>query len=142
MAKILVAFWSGTGNTEKMAELIRDGAREKGAEVECRSVSGLDAEAALAYDVIALGSPSMGQEVIEEGEMEPLVEALSAKLKDRKVALFGSYGWGDGAWMRNWAERMRGYGAVLLDGGLAVHETPEGDSADQCKAFGGKLAAF
>ena len=140
MAAILVAFWSGTGNTEKMAELIREGAEEKGAQVECRVVSGLDADKVLSYDKIALGSPSMGDEVVEETEVEPLVEALGERVRGRRLALFGSYGWGDGEWMRQWAARMRGLGAELLDDGLIVQGAPDGEAAEKCRDFGRRLA--
>lgn len=142
MAKVMVTYWSGTGNTEKMAELITEGAKAKGADVDCKTISDVTVDDALGYDIIVIGSPSMGEEVLEENEIEPFVESLSGKVKDRKVAIFGSYGWGDGEWMRQWAERMRGYGANLLDDGLMVHETPEGDAVDQCKQFGERLAGF
>ena len=142
MGKILITYWSGTGNTEQMAQLITEGAKAKGADVECKNISEVDADSALGYDVLAIGSPSMGAEVLEENEIEPFVEAIEGKIKDKKLAIFGSYGWGDGEWMRNWAERMRGAGANLLDDGLIAHETPEGDAIAECKQFGERLAAF
>ena len=142
MSRILVTYWSGTGNTEKMAELIAEAARAKGAEVTCKVVGETTVDEALGYDVLAVGSPSMGAEVLEESEIEPFVGELEGRLKDRKLGIFGSYGWGDGEWMRNWAERMRACGATLLDDGLIAHETPDGEDADKCREFGGKLAAF
>lgn len=142
MGKILITYWSGTGNTEKMAELITEGAKQGGATVECKNISQVGVEDALSYDVLAIGSPSMGDEVLEENEIEPFVEALSGKVKDKKIAIFGSYGWGDGLWMRNWAERMKGYEANLLDDGLMVHELPEGEAIDECKKYGERLAGF
>ncbi len=142
MGKIFVVYWSGTGNTEKMAELIAEGAREKGAEVVCKPIAGVGVDEALQYDVVAVGSPSMGQEVVEEGEVEPFVEELCGKASGRKIAIFGSYGWGDGEWMRNWADRMKGCGGALFDDGLMVHETPQGDDVEMCKEYGRKLAAF
>ncbi len=142
MSKVLIVYWSGTGNTEKMAELIRDGAKDAGAEVDCKTVSESSVDEALGYDVIAIGSPSMGAEVVEESEVEPFVEELCGKASGRKIAIFGSYGWGDGEWMRNWADRMRGCGSNLMDDGLIVHETPEGDAIEQCTQYGAKLASF
>lgn len=143
MSKVLVTYWSGTGNTEKMAQLITEGAKAKGAEVDCKVISQVDVDTALSYDVLAIGSPSMGAEVLEENEIEPFVEALEAKAKGRKIGIFGSYGWGDGEWMRNWTERMQGCGAMLLDNeGFMVHETPEGEDVDKCKDFGERLAQF
>jgi flavodoxin short chain len=125
-----------------MAELIAEGAKAKGAEVDCKRISESSVDEALGYDVVAIGSPSMGQEVVEEDEVEPFVEGLRDKAADRKFAIFGSYGWGDGEWMRIWSERMRSYGANLLDDGLTVHETPEGDDEALCREYGEKIAAF
>lgn len=142
MAKVLVTYWSGTGNTEKMAQLISEGAVAKGAEVDCKPVGQVDADSALAYDVVAIGSPSMGDEVVEESEVEPFVESIADKVKGRKLGLFGSYGWGDGQWMRDWSERMRGVGATLIDDGFIVHEMPEGEDVEKCKEWGAGLASF
>jgi flavodoxin short chain len=125
-----------------MAELIAKGAKEAGADVTCKSVSSASPGEIDEYGVVVLGSPSMGSEVIEEGEMEPFVSSVIPKLSGRKAAIFGSYGWGDGEWMRNWAARMKDAGINLLDDGLIVHETPEGDSERECVAYGGKIAAF
>ncbi|MDR1519079.1 MAG: flavodoxin [Planctomycetota bacterium] len=142
MARIIVVYWSGTGNTARMAELIAEGAAAAGAEVTCKSVSDASVAEALGFDRIALGSPAMGAEVIEEQEMEPFVEELSKSIQDRKIGLFGSYDWGDGEWLRSWAERLRGHGAQLADEGLAVHLAPEGDDQERCRAWGRQLPAF
>lgn len=142
MSKILITYWSGTGNTEKMAEYIAEGAKTKGAEVDCKAISQVDVDTALSYDVLAIGSPSMGAEVLEEAEIEPFVTAIEGKLKDRRLGIFGSYGWGDGEWMRNWSDRMKAAGARLVDDGLMVHETPEDEDIEKCKDFGASLASF
>ncbi|MDR1875887.1 MAG: flavodoxin [Synergistaceae bacterium] len=142
MSKVMVVYWSGTGNTEKMAELIAKGASEGGASVTCKTVGDADVSELGGYDVIALGSPSMGVETIEEAEMEPFFTKAAASLRGKKVALFGSYGWGDGEWLRTWSDRVQEAGGQLMDEGLAVHETPEGESLNNCLAWGGKLAGF
>jgi flavodoxin short chain len=142
MSKVLVVYWSGTGNTEKMAELIEKGASSRGAEVARKSVSDAKVAELADYDVVAFGSPSMGSEVIEEAEMEPFFTEAVPAIKGKKTAIFGSYGWGDGEWMRLWADRARDAGTNLMDDGLIVHETPEGDSETQCVSWGEKLAEF
>ena len=142
MNKIFVAYWSGTGNTEKMAEAVAEGIRESGSEAECRGISATSVDEALRYDAVALGCPSMGAEVLEEGEMEPFVEEFCQKANGKKVGLFGSYGWGDGEWMRNWAVRMRDCGCALLNDGLIAHETPNDGVIAECKSFGKALADF
>ena len=100
MSKLAVIYWTGTGNTGAMAQAVAAGAKGAGAEAELLTVSEISADAAAAYDKLALGCPAMGAEVLEEGEFEPFFTALEGKLSGKKVALFGSYGWGDGQWMR------------------------------------------
>lgn len=137
--KINIIYWSGTGNTEKMASLIKEGAEGKGAEVNVKEVA--DASAAdLDCDVLTLGCPSMGSEVLEEDEFDPFIASIEGSVSGKKLALFGSYGWGDGEWMRNFDTRMKVAGAVLVTDSLIVNEAPEGDAAEQCKAFGAQIA--
>ena len=107
----------------------------------CFSVSDITADAAAEYDVLALGCPAMGAEVLEEDEFEPFFTELEGKLNGKKVALFGSYGWGDGEWMRSWEERVIASGAALVGGeGLIVNEAPDDDALEQCKKFGSNAA--
>ncbi|KHD37646.1 flavodoxin [Clostridium acetobutylicum] len=139
MVKINIIYYSGTGNTEAMANLISEGAKSAGADVQLINVSDADVDKVKNADVIVLGSPAMGDEVLEEEEMDPFVENISKEVKGKKVALFGSYGWGDGQFMRDWVERMEGYGADLIGEGLIVQDAPEGETEDQCREFGKAL---
>lgn len=133
--KTAVIYWSGTGNTEAMAKAIAEGA---GADLF--SVSEFDGDIS-AYDRVAFGCPAMGAEELEDSEFEPFFAGVEDKLNGKTVALFGSYGWGDGEWMRLWADRVKSVGAVLLnDEGLIVNETPSDDDLADCKALGEKLA--
>ena len=134
-----IVYWSGTGNTESMAEFIAEGIKEAGKEAEVINVSDADINTLKDEDVLILGCPAMGDEVLEEGEFEPFIEDLSSELNNKKVALFGSYGWGDGAWMRNWEDRMTGYGCVIPEEPLIVQS--EADK-DECIAYGKKIANF
>ncbi len=140
MSKMAVIFWSGTGNTEAMANAVAEGARQAGAEVSLLPVSAVSAEEAAGYDVLALGCPAMGAEVLEESEFEPFFAALEGSLAGKPVALFGSYGWGDGQWMRDWAERTQAAGAVLKAQPLMVNETPDDDALSDCRALGAAAA--
>jgi len=133
--KVTIVYWSGTGNTEAMAKYIAEGAQRAGAETAVLNVSNAD-ESVLNADVLALGCPAMGAEILEEGEFEPFIESIESKVSGKKLALFGSYGWGDGEWMRNWTERMKKAGATLVTESLIVNEVPAGD---ECKAFGALL---
>ena len=134
--KIAVIYWSGTGNTEAMASAVAEGA---GAELY--SVSQFSGDVS-EYDRLAFGCPAMGAENLEEGEFEPFFEGIESKLSGKKVALFGSYGWGDGEWMRNWEERAKADGAVLVNGeGLIVNETPSDEDLETCKELGKQLIA-
>ena len=131
--KTAVIYWSGTGNTEKMAQAIADAA---GAELY--SVSDFNGNIA-DYDRVAFGCPAMGAEVLEEDEFEPFFTGVEGQLSGKTIALFGSYGWGDGEWMRNWVDRCNAAGAVVIDG-LIANETPSDDDLAACKALGEKLA--
>ena len=133
--KTAVIYWSGSGNTEAMAKAVADGA---GAELfNVSDFSGDVAE----YDRLAFGCPAMGAENLEESEFEPFFAENEDKLSGKKVALFGSYGWGDGEWMREWAERVKNDGAVLVnDEGLIVNEAPDDAALADCKVLGAKLA--
>jgi flavodoxin short chain len=137
--KINIIYWSGTGNTGAMAELIKEGAQQAGAEVAVKDVSAA-ADADLECDVLCLGCPSMGAEVLEESEFEPYIASIEGKVIGKTLALFGSYGWGDGEWMRDWTDRMKAAGATLKAESLIVNEAPEGASAEECKTFGTLIA--
>ena len=141
MSQLTVIHWIGTGNTGAMAQAVADGAKGAGAEAELLTVSEISADAAAAYDKLALGCPAMGAEVLEEGEFEPFFTALEGKLSGKKVALFGSYGWGDGQWMREWQERTEKAGAVLCGEGLIVNEAPDEAGLESCRALGACLAS-
>ncbi|MDR0336605.1 MAG: flavodoxin [Planctomycetaceae bacterium] len=138
--KISVVYWSGTGNTETMAKLIQEGAASTGAEVTLKEVANASVADVTEADVAFLGCPSMGDETLEEGEFEPFISSIEDKINGKKLALFGSYGWGDGQWMRDWTERMKKAGAVLVAESLIVNESPNGNDAEQCKTFGKSVA--
>lgn len=139
--KVGVIYWSSTGNTEMMAEEIAEGVKKAGAEVELAEVANTSVEATLGYDVLALGCPAMGDEELEESEFEPFFAELEGSLSGKKVALFGSYDWGDGEWMRNWYDRTKGTGAVMVcEEGLIANNEPDDDAKEACRALGEKLA--
>ena len=133
--KVAVIYWSGTGNTEQMAQAIAEGA---GADLFAVSdFSGkLDA-----YDRVAFGCSAMGDEGLEESEFEPFFAEVEGELSGKTIALFGSYGWGDGQWMRDWVDRAKADGAVVFgDEGLIVNETPSEEDLENCKQFGENFA--
>ena len=137
-----VVYWSGTGNTRTMAGAVAEGIRSAGAEPILMEVADADVAVLVSEDVFALGSPSMGAEQLEETEMEPFVESLEPFVSGKKILLFGSYGWGDGEWMRDWAERMRNAGAVLIrDEGVITNESPDEEALEECRAAGKELVA-
>lgn len=140
MSKIAVVYWSSTGNTEAMAEAVLAGAKESGAEADLLTVSEFDASKMDDYDAVAFGCPAMGDEVLEEDEFQPMFDSVKEKLSDKKIGLFGSYGWGDGEWMHNWEETCRTAGAVLVDDGVICNDAPDDEAVENCKALGRKLA--
>ena len=143
MNKIAIVFWSGTGSTEAMANYIAEGIRTAGGEAEVMGPGDFSAAQLTAYSALGFGCPAMGAESLEEGEFVPMFSALEGSLGGKRIALFGSYGWGDGQWMRDWCARCGKAGAVLLDAnGLIINEAPDDAGAEACKELGRKLAAW
>ena len=141
MDKIYVVYWSQTGNTEAMAEAVARGIRSEGKESAVVEVGSISPEELKEEAVLALGCPAMGAEVLEESEMEPFVETLEAFVKGKTVGLFGSYGWGDGEWMRDWEARMQQAGANVIGGeGVICQETPDQEALEKCEELGKNLA--
>ena len=140
MKKIAVVYWSGTGNTEAMASAVADGVREHGAEAVLMTASEFDASLLPAFDAIAFGCPSMGSEQLEDSEFEPMFTSCESALSGKRIALFGSYGWGDGEWMRNWEDTCRADGAVLACDSVICCEAPDDDAVSACRALGAALA--
>ena len=140
MSKIAVVYWSGTGNTEAMAQKVADGAREAGAEVDLFTAAQFGEGQMADCDAIAVGCPSMGSEQLEDSEFEPMFNSCEGNLSGKKIALFGSYGWGDGEWMRNWEEQCTSDGAVLVTESVICNEAPDDDAQAACAALGKALA--
>ena len=140
MSKAAIVYWSGTGNTELMAQKVLEGARAAGADAQMFRAGEFSAERLKDFDAVAFGCSSMGTEQLEESEFEPLFAACRPKLQNRKIALFGSYGWGDGEWMRTWEADCRADGAVLLADPVICNETPDDEAQEACIALGRTLA--
>ena len=139
MSKTAIIYWSGTGNTEAMANAIFDGAKEINADTKLFSVDQITADEAKDYNNLILGCPAMGAEELEEGEFEPFFAELEVNLSGKNVALFGSYGWGDGEWMRTWEETCIGDGAVMACDFVICQETPDEEAEKECKNLGKAL---
>lgn len=140
MSKIAVVYWSGTGNTEAMANAVAEGAKSTGAEVSVFTAGEFSADMADNFTAIAFGCPSMGSEQLEDSEFEPMFDAVSPKLKGKTIGLFGSYGWGDGEWMRNWAEQCSGLGCKMPRDFVICNDAPDDDAIKACKALGEALS--
>lgn len=138
MSKVAVIYWSGTGNTEAMANAVAEGAKASGAQVDlltCGEVSSVGG-----YDAVALGCPAMGAEELEDGEFLPMLETIEPALPGKKVALFGSYDWGDGEWLRNWEARCAEKGITLACESLKANNAPNDDDLAACRALGAGMA--
>ena len=141
MSKTAVVYWSGTGNTEAMACAVADGIKSAGGEAVMLKAAEFDESMIDSFDSVAFGCPSMGTEELEESEFAPMFESCEAKLSGKKIALFGSYGWGDGEWMRNWEETCTAAGAVFAADSVIAHEVPQNNVLAACRALGAALAA-
>lgn len=131
--KAAVIYWSGTGNTEQMAAAVAEGAN-----AELFSVSEFSGKLS-DYDRLAFGCSAMGAEELEESEFEPFFAEAESGLNGKTIALFGSYGWGDGEWMRSWVKRAEDDGAVIVGEGLIANEAPSDDDLEKCRELGRAL---
>ena len=139
MSKVAVVFWSGTGNTQAMADAVADGAKANGADVTVFEAYKFGPDQVSDFDGIAFGCPAMGSEVLEEDEFEPMFSSVEGSLSGKKVALFGSYGWGDGTWMRDWEDRCTSSGISLATESVMANEAPGAEELEACKALGAAL---
>ncbi len=139
MSNIAVVYWSGTGNTEAMANAVAEGAKSAGATATIFTTSDFSTDMVAKYDAIAFGCPAMGAEVLEEDEFEPMFSACESGLNGKKIGLFGSYGWGDGEWMRNWEDNCRSIGAILVSDSVICQEAPDSAAEENCRRLGADL---
>ena len=138
MSKIAVVFWSGTGNTETMANAVAEGAAAKGAEVETVQAADFSAAMAPDFDAIAFGCPAMGSEELEDGEFQPMWDDVKPELDGKKIALFGSYDWGTVEWMDTGREDAEDAGATVVDTVIANNE-PDDEALAACSELAGQL---
>ena len=136
MSKVAVVYWSGTGNTEEMANKVAEGAKAAGAEVEVISADDFDGTDISSFDGVAFGCPAMGAGELEDSVFQPVFEACEPKLAGKKVALFGSYGWGDGDWMRSWEEKCQNDGVALAVDSIICNEEPDDEAQAACIELG------
>ena len=140
MRKIAVVYWSATGNTEEMAKAVAQGARGAGASCDLLPCDRMDADKVKQYDALIFGCPAMGAEELEQDAFEPMFSAVKPALADKKVALFGSYGWGGGEWMQTWEADCAAAGITLAHESVICNEAPDDDALAACKALGAALA--
>ena len=139
MSKVAVVYWSQTGNTEAMANAVAEGVNAAGGEAALITAGDFNSGAVAEYDAIAFGCPSMGVEVLEEAEFQPMWDDVKGSLSGKKIALFGSYGWGDGEWMRNWEAECKEAGIDLATESVMANETPGDDDTQKCRELGKAL---
>lgn len=139
MSKVAIVYWSGTGNTEAMAELVKEGVEAAGGEAELIQAADFRPDQIGTFDAFAFGCPAMGAEELEDFEFAPMWDSVEPELSGNKVALFGSYDWGTGEWMELWRDRAESAGVNIVETVIA-NLAPEGDEAEACKALGANLA--
>lgn len=140
MSKIAVVYWSGTGNTAAMADAVVEGVKSAGGKAELFTADSFNSDMVDNYDFIAFGCPSMGCEQLEDTEFEPMFDSCKNKLKGKKIALFGSYGWGDGEWMQTWENDCKSFGADLVCDSVICNDAPDEEAVEKCENLGKALA--
>lgn len=139
MSKVGIVFWSGTGNTEMMAQIVEEGVVEAGGAASVMTSAEFTSDMVDDFDTLAFGCPSMGSEQLEESEFEPMFREVEDKLSGKKIALFGSYGWGDGEWMRNWEDECSSIGANIVHESIICCGAPDDSVQDDLKSLGKAL---
>ena len=140
MKKTAVVYWSGTGNTEAMAEAVLTGMKDAGADAALYTAAEFSPSKLNELDAVAFGCPAMGAEMLEESEFEPMFNDCKGSLAGKKVALFGSYGWGDGDWMRSWEDDCSASGIKLCCESVICNEAPVAQGLAACRLLGKLLA--
>lgn len=140
MSKTAVVYWSGTGNTAAMADAVVEGVKSAGGQPELFTADSFNTDMVDNYDFIAFGCPSMGCEQLEDTEFEPMFDSCKNKLKGKKIALFGSYGWGDGEWMQTWENDCKSFGADLVCDSVICNDAPDDEAVAKCENLGKALA--
>lgn len=138
--RVAIVYWSGTGNTETMANAVKEGAEGAGAQVELLNVSEAD-DGVLNADALLMGCPAMGAEQLEDSEFEPFFSGIEGKLSGKRIGLFGSYDWGDGEWMRTWQQRVEDAGGVMIQDGIIANNEPDDEALAACRALGESAAS-
>lgn len=142
MDRLRIVYWSGSGNTTAMAEAIAKGIVSAGKKADLITFDRITPDVLAEDDVTVLGCPAMGDEILEEEIVEPFITDYETRCTGKKIALFGSYGWGDGQWMRNWAERMKAAGAEIIGGeGIIANSSPDADALNRCEKLGNLVAS-
>ncbi|MCR5094820.1 MAG: flavodoxin [Lachnospiraceae bacterium] len=139
MSKVAIVFWSGTGNTAAMAGAVEEGAKNGGAEASVFGPDEFNIGKLAEYDAVAFGCPAMGAEVLEESSFDPMFTGIVSALSGKKIALFGSYGWGDGQWMRDWEQRCKDAGAILVCDSVTANSAPDEAALEACRDLGAAL---
>lgn len=140
MSKTAVVYWSGTGNTAAMADAVVEGVKSAGGQPELFTADSFNSDMVDNYDFIAFGCPSMGCEQLEDTEFEPMFDSCKNKLKGKKIALFGSYGWGDGEWMQTWENDCKSFGADLVCDSVICNDATDDEAVAKCENLGKALA--
>ena len=141
MSKVAVVFWTQSGNTEQMAQAVADGAKNAGADVDLLETSDFLPASVSEYQGLAFGCPAMGDEPLEDSEFQPLWDSVKGSLIGKKIGIFGSYGWGDGEWMRDWEGRCGAAGAHLACESVICNDAPDEETLSACRGMGAILAA-
>lgn len=139
MKKVSIIYWSNGGNVEVLANTIAESAKMHGAVVTIKHVQDATIEDVTTADAVAFGSPSMDNNRIEQHEMEPFIKEFKLlPNNNKKVVLFGSYGWDDGQFMKDWVVRMKDYQFDVI-ANIAVKESPSDEELEIARKFGEEL---
>lgn len=135
MKKVAIIYWSGTGNTEAIMNLVKTGVERAGAEADVFQPWDVTPDLIDNYQNIAFGSPAMGDEQLETEDFQPMWDSITDKLNGKNVVLFGSYNWNNGEFMDYWVDDVGKLGANLVADGLAILDAPEAGSDEEAQSI-------
>lgn len=126
--KVSIAYYSETGNTQQLADILANSLSDLGAEVYKAAVSDVENEQFLSGDLLIFATPASGAEEIDQLEMQAFIDDIASQLSGRKIFLCGTYGWGDGEYMQAWSEAMQNLGCELVHEPFVCLEAPDEDA--------------
>jgi flavorubredoxin len=142
MSKVLIIYSSLSGNTEKMAKAVKEGATKAGATVTMKKAPDATAKDVLDADAVIMGTPNFSSYM--SGMMKDFFDrsifGIRGKCDGKPYATFGSYGGGGMVAIESLNKMIDGLGLKKAFDSVGAQREPSEELLNACKALGGKMA--